>query len=156
MYNLDFAKDPVIVKEINEGDLLRFTIDEKTHNLVLKNVREEKNSIEITLFVEDSPTPSYISLGYDQKLLLDFYKDRVDDMVIVLESISQNKARLILRVLDEKGDPVLKDETSVDSDSGITGGVVVETSPPNKKTGLIIAGAIVLVGLIIVWLFTKK
>jgi len=153
---LDFSDTPVIVKDIQKGDLVRFVINGKTHNLILSDILVSKNFIKITLFVEDSPTPSYISLGYNQRLSLDFYKDRVDDMTIVLESLNPDRARLIFRILDEKGMPV-STSNSEQNGSEITGDIVAESgSSPNARTGLIITAAIIIIGLVIAAIFFKK
>jgi len=154
MITVDFTETPGVVKEINEGDALRFTINEKTHELLLKEVYESSNYIKAALFVEGAETPAYLSIYYNQKVLIDFYKDGTDDLAIVLESVGDNKARIILRMLDESGSPVLE---SNNASNAITGNVVAdEGSSVNSKTGLLITGAIVIIGFIIALIIIKK
>src|SRR3989344_8446481 len=100
IHRLDFNKNLVQVEEIKEGDLVEMSIGNSTHKLILKNVIAEKSIINVALFVEGTDTPSYISLGYNQKARLDFYNDRKDDMSLVLETISAEKARIIFRTID--------------------------------------------------------
>ncbi|MBS3156392.1 hypothetical protein J4413_04165 [Candidatus Woesearchaeota archaeon] len=154
MITIDFTKTPVVVEEINEGDALRFTINGKTHELLLKEVYESKNYIKAALFVEGAETPAYLSIYYNQKVLIDFYKDGTNDLAIVLESVSNNKARIILRILDETGNPVLE---STNVSNAITGNVVAdEGSSVDAKTGLLITGAIVIIGFVIALIIIKK
>ena len=156
IHRLDFNKNLVQVEEIKEGDLVEMSIGNSTHKLILKNVIAEKSIINVALFVEGTDTPSYISLGYNQKARLDFYNDRKDDMSLVLETISAEKARIIFRTIDETENSVTI--TNEAETTQISGEVIEETTKdtPNLKTGIIIAACIIIIGLIAAFLFLKK
>jgi len=152
IHRLDFNENPVQVKEIKEGDLVEMKVENKTQKLILKNILPSKSMINLALFVEGSDTPSYISMSYNQQMRLDFYKDRVDDMALVLESLSAEKARIIFRTMDEKGNLIdLNQEVPQ-----ITGEEIKDSNSPNLKTGIIITASIIIVGLILSFIFLRK
>ena len=155
IHRLDFNKNPIQVEEIKEGDLVEMYVGNSTHKLILKKVITDKSIINVALFVEETDTPSYISLGYNQKARLDFYNDRKDDMSLVLESISTDSARIIFRTIDETENPATINNKET---AQISGEVIKETAKdaPNLKTGIIIVAGIIIVGLIAAFLFLKK
>ncbi|MBI4159109.1 hypothetical protein HY500_02520 [Candidatus Woesearchaeota archaeon] len=155
IHRLDLNKNPVEVREIREGDLVEISIGNKTQKIILKKVLFPKNIINLALFIEGSDTPSYISMSYNQQMRLDFYNDKVDDMILVLESLSPEQARIIFRSMDEKGNPVITNQ-EIGGLSKITGEEVKGNNAPNLKTGIIIIASIIIVGLIISFIFLKK
>lgn len=158
IHRLDFNKNPLQVEEVKEGDLVEMGVGNRTHKLILKRVITDKSIINVALFVEGTDTPTYISLGYNQKARLDFYNDRKDDMSLVLESLSTKNARIIFRTIDETENPlIITNETNKET-AQISGEIVKEITKdtPNLKTGIIIATCIIIIGLIATFLFLKK
>ena len=150
IHRIDLNKNPTEVREINEGDLVEISLENKTHKIILKRTITDRNIINVALFVDETDTPSYISLGYNQQARLDFYNDRVDDMVLILESLSEGKARIIFKVFEEKDTVVNPNNPEAYQTDG------KETNAPSLKTGIIISAAIIIIGLILAFIFLKK
>ncbi len=152
IHRINLNKNAVEVKEVKEGDLVEMSLGNKTQKIILKKILIDKNIINLALFVEESDTPSYISMGYNQQMRLDFYNDRIDDMTLVLESLSAESARIIFRTMDEKGNLIVINQEAPQ----ITGEEIKESSSPNLKTGIIITTSIIIIGLLISFILLKK
>jgi len=157
---LDFSNSPIVVEEVKIGGLIKFTLENKTHEIIAKEISSSGTKIKLRIFVEGSDSPTSINLGYNQQLRLDFYKSGIDDMVIVLESITADGARLIFRLLDEEGNiiPTSLENSTINNNSSttneivdnqLTGNVISDNSTPSIGKGLLITAIIIITGLII-------
>lgn len=148
IHRINLNENPTESVEMNKGDLVEISLENKTHKAILKKVITDRNLINVALFVDETDTPSYISLGYNQQARLDFYNDGTDDAILILESMSEGKARIIFKVFEEKDSPTKIPE--------VANSATEETDSPSLKTGIIISAVIVIVGLILAFIFLKK
>lgn len=120
IYDLDFSKDNIITKTLNERDVARFTVPyreydlnkydkgvidykliNKEHKVMVRELVNNKDIVRITVFIQDAETPQYLDLGFKNSIRLDFDRDNLEDMAIKLNKINGKEVTLTLEKIQE-------------------------------------------------------
>lgn len=100
------------VREYNLEDIIndrniRYEVVDKEQVVMLRESHQDKNFVELTVFIEGAEVPQYVDLVKGRVLNLDFDRDNVDDLFITAERIDKNSATLLFRKNNEFNSPDL-------------------------------------------------
>ena len=149
--DMDFSKQGVTKRTFvkTKGSAIEFSLDGKTeHKITVDSINEK--DVKLTI----ASTPSEASLGVGESVEIDVDDDGAKDIKVTLKSTETLKEQATLDV--EKIEGQVTTKPTVGETEEVNGGEGV-TSEPSSKTGLMIAIAIILIGIIVYFLvFGKK
>ena len=93
---------------VNDKPIVGYQIIDKEEAVMLREIDLSKNIVGLTVFIEGSETPQYININKDNMLKLDFDRDEVDDVFVILKDINQYGATLMFQKNLARGSPNLR------------------------------------------------
>ena len=154
--------DEKIFYNFKERDKVDFNLVNGTHTIILDEVYPTKEIIELIVFPY-SYEGSYISLSKNNYIMLDFDRDRIDDMRVKLSDITSNESALLLfhkvsptseyqtlSTNKEKNISIVENNTINEITGEVTG-----SKTTDYKNGIIITISIIIVLLILTFIFRK-
>lgn len=164
----DFKEQKIQLIDLPTGDALYFNYKQGRHVLILDKIKND-SSIEATLiFYQKSfndtsinQTAAFITLKQGNRILLDLDQDHKDDleikyMRVLYESATLKFEAINISDMDIMNSKLTNSITTVNETSNNLQNNEKNVNIPNFLVGLIIISIIVIVGLSIYWLFTKK
>nr|MBI4156519.1 hypothetical protein [Candidatus Woesearchaeota archaeon] len=100
----EYNKDDIV----NDKPVVGYQIIDKEEAVMLREIDFSKNLVGLTVFIEGSEVPQYVNINKDNMLKLDFDRDEVDDVFVVLREVNQYGATLMFQKNLEKGQPNLR------------------------------------------------
>ncbi len=143
MYKIDIEKNDQTFFTLKERDLMRFDWKDKEHKIMVRQINEDKKSVDLTIYVDGAPTPQYVSVSPTRFVKVDFDLDRIDDLQVRLDSIEGSNVTLGLTKIKEE------------KINSITGNAVKDLKIDTKIGWSIVVGIIVL-GLVVYSFVLRK
>ena|SRR3989344_4346100 len=156
LYKEDFSKINQQTFTLKEKDTVRIFYLGKETEVMLRSVDTQKNSLKLTLFIEDAETPQYVTLTQGSSIYFDVDKDKnkIKDLIIKPVYISGENSVISIEKVNSENYP--------EQSSAPAGEVVsvpkVESQQPktNLKVGLYISLGIIIIGLTAFLILRKK
>lgn len=148
MKTLDFSNSTSALVQLGLRDGVRFDWADRNHQVVVRNLNEEKSRVELTVFIEGSKTPYYASVSPKTRMELDFERDDVKDMkVSFIKFVNEDNVILLFEKVSEP-----KIVEKVES----PGSMAFLSKWPFKRTSYNIALLVIVVVLIVVLLASNR
>jgi len=102
MRTIDFSNSSSLLVQIGLNDGVRFDWADKNHQIVVTNLNMANQRVELSIFIEGAPTPSYSSVTPKTSVVLDFDRDDVKDLkVSFVKFVSSDTVILLLEKISE-------------------------------------------------------
>lgn len=93
---------------VNDRSIVNYQIVDKEEAVMLREIDFSKNLAGLTVFIEGSEVPQYVKINKDNMLKLDFDRDEVDDVFVILRDVNQYGATLMFQKNLARGEPNLR------------------------------------------------
>ena len=93
---------------VNDRPVVSYQIIDKEEAVMLREIDFSKNIVGLTVFIDGSEVPQYININKDNMLKLDFDRDEVDDLFVILKELNQYGATLMFQKNLARGEPNLR------------------------------------------------
>jgi hypothetical protein len=164
VYLKNFTNQSYQTADLYEGDSLLFNYKGGRHAIIFDNF-EENNSVSITIFVfqnsygniTKNQSAMFVTLKPGIKLSLDFDRDRTPDIDIKYLRQIFGKATLQVETLNLSDAEIIhNDKITNNNETNESNNKPTEKTNSNTAIGISIIIGIIIVGMLIYWVFTKK